>query len=497
MSLAGTMSGLQLENQKEKALELKGKGNKALMQGLYDAAVDFYTQSLDADSSNAVVYANRAQAHIKTEAYGLAIADASASIEQDPSYTKAFYRRAVAYSAILRYKEALADFKVVVDKAPADKDAKLKYAECQKIVRRIAFEKAIKVDDEPLLFDTLDVKSVPEDEKYDGPKLDIQYGENNQVDVSMSLEWINQVVERFKNGKLIPKKYLYAIVLNAMRLFKEEPTMVKVPVPDKKMITVCGDTHGQFFDLLEIFRLNGGPSPDHMYLFNGDFVDRGSWSCEIAILFYCYKIVYPGQFFVNRGNHETVNMNKVYGFEGECKHKFGSDNVFKLFTESFTFLPLATLIGEKYLVLHGGLFSNDDVTLDDIQKVDRFQQAQPGNTGLMMEMLWTDPQEEEGRSASKRGVGIQFGPDVTDNFCQKNNLNAIIRSHEVRQGGYSEEHGGRLITVFSAPNYCDSQGNLGAYINIGPELKLDFKTFKEVPHPNVKPMAYASNLMGY
>lgn len=120
--------------------------------------------------------------------------------------------------------------------------------------------------------------------------------------------------------------------------------------------------------------------------------------------------------------------------------------VFKLFSESFSALPLATLVGKKYLVLHGGLFSDDNVTLDDIRKLNRHNQRQPGQAGLMMEMLWTDPQEESGRGPSKRGVGMQFGPDITKKFCEKNGLEAVIRSHEVRMGGYEVQHDGRCIT---------------------------------------------------
>lgn len=128
-----------------------------------------------------------------------------------------------------------------------------------------------------------------------------------------------------------------------------------------------------------------------------------------------------------------------------------SRSIFKLFSESFSALPLATLIGQKYFVLHGGLFSDDNVTLDDIRKLDRHKQRQPGQAGLMMEMLWTDPQTEPGRGPSKRGVGMQFGPDVTKRFCEKNGLEAIIRSHEVRMDGYEEEHDGKCITGTDLP----------------------------------------------
>jgi serine/threonine-protein phosphatase 5 len=348
---------------------------------------------------------------------------------------QAYYRRAVAYTAILKTKDALRDFKIVVKKAPTDKDAKLKMAECDKMVRRVAFFSAIELGDEPSAAEGLDLDSMAIDADYDGVK----------IGKEMTQEFIDDMIERFKNGKKIHKKYVYQIVLAVKQIVYEEATMVEMTIPDDATLTVCGDTHGQYFDLMELFRLNGHPTEKHYYLFNGDFVDRGSWSCEIALLLYAYKWLRPASFFINRGNHETDDMNRVYGFEGECKAKY-NDRVFKLFSESFSALPLATLIGSKYLVLHGGLFSDDKVTLDDIRKLNRHNQRQPGQAGLMMEMLWTDPQVEPGRGPSKRGVGMQFGPDVTKRFCEKNGLEAIIRSHEVRMEGYEEEHDGRCIT---------------------------------------------------
>ncbi|ORY10584.1 Metallo-dependent phosphatase-like protein [Clohesyomyces aquaticus] len=320
------------------------------------------------------------------------------------------------------------------------------------------------------------------DAGYDGVKL------GNE----MTLEFIEDMIERFKDGKKIARKYVFQIILAVMDLVRKEPTMVEFDVEDGNEITVCGDTHGQFFDLMEIFRLAGKPSETKSYLFNGDFVDRGSWSTEVALTLYAYKWLYPNTFFLNRGNHETDDMNRMYGFEGECRAKY-TERVFKLFSESFSALPLATLIGKKYFVLHGGLFSDDNVSLDDVRKLDRFKQRQPGQSGLMMEMLWTDPQTQPGRGPSKRGVGLQFGPDVTKRFCEKNNIEAIIRSHEVRMEGYEVEHDGRCITVFSAPHYCDSTGNKGAFIKIGPDYKLKYTKFDAVPHPNIKPMAYAAN----
>ncbi|KAH8716910.1 Metallo-dependent phosphatase-like protein [Phaeosphaeriaceae sp. PMI808] len=471
-----------MANTPEEAIQLKNKGNEAFKNQDWNGALDFYTKAIELWDKEPSFYTNRAQANIKLESYGYAVQDADKAIELDPNNVKAFYRRASANTAILKHREALRDWKLVIKKAPGDANAKLRMTECEKIIKRDAFLKAIEVEDAPSAAEGLDIEHMAVDPSYDGAKLE----------GSMTLEFIEDMIERFKNGKKLAKKYAFQIILAVMDIIKKEPTMVEHDVDEGHEITVCGDTHGQFFDLLNIFKLAGKPSEKNSFLFNGDFVDRGSWSTEIALLLYAYKWLYPDKFFLNRGNHETDDMNRMYGFEGECRAKY-TERMFKLFSESFSMLPLATLIGKKYFVLHGGLFSDDKVTLDDVRKLDRFKQRQPGQAGLMMEMLWTDPQTAPGRGPSKRGVGLQFGPDVTKRFCENNGLEAIIRSHEVRMDGYEVEHDGRCITVFSAPNYCDSTSNKGAFIKIGPEYKLKYTKFDAVPHPNIKPMAYASN----
>jgi len=239
---------------------------------------------------------------------------------------------------------------------------------------------------------------------------------------------------------------------------------------------------------LNIFDLNGYPSETNGYLFNGDFVDRGSFSLEVVMLLFCFKCLYPKHLHLTRGNHESLNMNKVYGFEGEVKHKY-SPQMFQLFTEVFHVLPLAYCLGKKVLVVHGGLFSRDDVTLDDIRKIDR--RREPPDEGLMSEIMWSDPQAMPGRAPSKRGVGLSFGPDVTANFLERNNLKLVVRSHEVRDEGFEVEQGGKLVTVFSAPNYCDQMGNKGAFLRFDSELNYVVRQFEAVPHPPIRAMAYA------
>ncbi|KAJ1470890.1 Metallo-dependent phosphatase-like protein, partial [Baffinella frigidus] len=220
------------------------------------------------------------------------------------------------------------------------------------------------------------------------------------------------------------------------------------------------------------FEPSGKPSTSNPYLFNGDFVDRGSFSMETILLLFAYKCLYPEHFHLNRGNHESVNMNKMYGFEGEVASKYSKD-MMTLFTDIFQWLPLAHVVGSKWLplahvigskvlVLHGGLFSSDETDLDVLRKINRHME--PPDEGPMTEMLWSDPGQAPGRHPSKRGVGVAFGQDVTEKFLAANGLELLVRSHECKDEGYELEHGGKAITVFSAPNYCDQMGNKGAFI---------------------------------
>lgn len=269
---------------------------------------------------------------------------------------------------------------------------------------------------------------------------------------------------------------------------------LKVPEDGETPFTVCGDVHGQFYDLMNIFATNGEPSEEKPYLFNGDFVDRGSFSLEVILTLFGYKLVFPNGVNLSRGNHESKNMNKIYGFEGEVKHKLDMDCA-RLFTVAFCNLPLCATIENKVFIVHGGLPSENGVKIADINRLNRVRE--PPESGLMSDLLWADPQPTPGRSPSKRGIGLAFGPDVTDDFLETNNLQLIVRSHEVRDEGYEWEHSNKLVTVFSAPNYCDQMGNKGAYIHFKGNngLKPTFMKFTCVPHPPVRPMQYASSMM--
>ncbi|KAI7898859.1 Metallo-dependent phosphatase-like protein [Cokeromyces recurvatus] len=466
------MTTATTEDIKVKAEEIKNEANAYFKDKHFTAAIEKYTEAIELNPQVASYYTNRAFCHIKLESYGYAIADSNKALEIDPHFTKGNYRRASANMALGNFKAALKDLRIVSKRAPNDKDAKAKFEECQKIVRRIEFENAIKDDQKQSVASKLDIDAIVVDDSYKGPRI-------NEETKTIDQAFVKDMIKHFKDQKKIHKKYAFMIILAIRKYMMEAPTLVDVEIPADGKLTVCGDVHGQFYDFINIFDTNGYPSEKHAYLFNGDFVDRGSFSVEVILTLFAYKWLYPNHLFLARGNHETDNMNKVYGFEGEVKAKF-SEMMFSLFSETFNALPLCHLIKNKIFVTHGGLFSRDNVTLDEIRKIDRIGQGQPGSEGLMCELLWSDPQPEPGRSTSKRGVGIQFGPDVTKNFLETNNLEMIIRSHEVKEEGYVIEHDGKCVTVFSAPNYCDTVGNKGALINMTPDLKKEYITFTAV-----------------
>ncbi|KAK7305036.1 hypothetical protein VNO77_42935 [Canavalia gladiata] len=527
-----------------KAEELKLLANETFNARKFSQAIDLYTQAIELNSQNAVYFSNRAFAHLRLEEYGSAIQDATKAIEIDPKYSKGYYRRGAAHLGLGKFKEALKDFQQVKKMCPNDPDATKKLKECEKAVMKLKFEEAIAVPESERrsIAESIDFHSIGKGHNssvptevaiaavtvavmaaavmlfrtskttivvaivvglllllgaywWSGHNTDVepQYsGARIEGDV-VTLDFVKKMMEDFKNQKCLHKRYAFQIVLQTREMLQALPSLVDIHVPDDKHFTVCGDVHGQYYDLLNIFELNGLPSEENPYLFNGDFVDRGSFSLEVILTLFAFKCMSPSAIYLARGNHESKSMNKIYGFEGEVRSKL-NDTFVELFAEVFCSLPLAHVINEKIFVVHGGLFSVDGVKLSDLRSINRF--CEPPEEGLMCELLWSDPQPLPGRGPSKRGVGLSFGADVTKRFLQENNLDLVVRSHEVKDEGYEIEHDGKLITVFSAPNYCDQMGNKGAFIRFeAPDMKPNIVTFSAVSHPDVKPMAYANNFL--
>lgn len=445
--------------------EFKQRGNDFFKLAKYSEAIEWYNKALIVYPDSAIVYANRSVANLKLENYGFAEADATRAIEADPNYVKAYYRRGSALFSMGKFKNAINDLKTVCQKFPNDKEARQKLTIAQKEYKAMRFAECFARDHHVKVINPEDVVIT---DTYKGLHLP----------ETITREWVLELMRNYKNQILLHKKYAVIIIQMIRDVLSRYKSLIRIEVPSNVEFNVCGDVHGQYFDLCNIFELNGYPSENNPYLFNGDFVDRGSFSVEIILTLFCWKLVYPEHFHLLRGNHESRNMNKMYGFEGEVKHKYDLD-VMELFSETFCNLPLCAVINNKAMVVHGGLFTQDGVKLSDIEAIDRVRE--PPDSGIMCDILWADPIKVNGRHPSKRGVGLCFGPDIAHKFLDDNGLDVVVRSHEVKDNGYEEEANGRVVTVFSAPNYCDQMGNKGAIMKFrGSDMRRRFVTFTAV-----------------
>ncbi|KAL7674597.1 hypothetical protein ACOME3_000874 [Neoechinorhynchus agilis] len=469
--------------------DLKERGNDHFKNNEFKKAVEMYDMAIDRSPDIAILYSNRSAAHIKLENFGYALADAEQAIKLDPTFVKAYHRAASSLTAMTRYREAVQMLQKVDELRPSMHIRK-QLASCRKLATRQAFERAIHTNsvgggDEQRAEFKIDLDKISFDEKsYRGTIL--------STSTPINEDFVSQLLSDLRSQIRLHEKFAYRILLEARDVLKREPTLVKVNLSNQDRLTICGDVHGQFYDLLHIFEQNGLPSNNRPYMFNGDFVDRGSFSVECILTLLCFKLLYPKRFYLNRGNHEVSDLNEIYGFKGEVQSKY-SPEMYKLFTEIFNHLPLCHLINEKVLVVHGGIPADTKTTLADIAAIDRNMQPPP--FGIMAELLWNDPSNVNGKQPSKRGQGYTFGPDISKEFCNRNSVEYIVRSHEVKENGYEVEHDKRVVTVFSAPNYCDCTGNAGAYIHLnGDNVERPlFNKFRHSPHPNIPPMAYSSD----
>jgi len=292
-----------------------------------------------------------------------------------------------------------------------------------------------------------------------------------------------------EEGRLQPEHIIH-IADQVAKVFRQEANMVTLRSP----ITVCGDIHGQFYDLKKLFDLGGDPS-NTKYLFLGDYVDRGCFSCEVTLYLFALKLNFPDTFFMIRGNHECRQMTEFFNFREECEYKYCTE-VWEAIMDAFDTLPLSAIIDRKFLCLHGGL-SPDIQTLQDIQAIDRF--CEPPNVGPMCDLLWADPIEDaaqylelEWGPNTVRGCSYVFGFKAVEPFLLRNRLYSIIRAHEAQLEGYrfyeycENTEFPSVVTIFSAPNYCDAYNNKGAILKFHDHI-FNICQFKCAPHPYYLP----------
>ena len=284
---------------------------------------------------------------------------------------------------------------------------------------------------------------------------------------------LDKQIEKCSDEVLLTEPEIKILVSKAKEVLSKEDNVQAVSAP----VTICGDVHGQFHDLLELSKI-GGNCPDTNYLFMGDYVDRGYHSIETLCLLLLLKIRYPTRIYLTRGNHESTEITQLYGFYDECVQKFGNANVWKMFTELFNYLPISAIVENKIFCLHGGL-SPDIETIDEIRRLDRRRDVP--SSGAMCDLLWSDPEERMGWGVSPRGAGYIFGSDISKKFTQRNNLMMVNRAHQLVMKGYNWSHEKLVCTLFSAPNYCYRCGNQAGIMEVDENLKYNIQQFDPNP----------------
>ncbi|RWR78310.1 Phosphoesterase domain-containing protein [Cinnamomum micranthum f. kanehirae] len=344
-------------------------------------------------------------------------------------------------------------------------------------------------------------------------------------DLITTFDWSSRNLPPADFPKVFPVSVFDSLVLKASKILHTEPNLVKVNESGEQdsTVVVVGDLHGQWHDVVFLMNDAGLPSDKRFFVFNGDYVDRGAWGIETFMLLLAWKVLLPHRVFLLRGNHESKYCTSVYGFEQEVMAKYGDKgkHVYRKCLGCFEGLPLASVIAGRVFTAHGGLFRsmhvssvkrpkgkkgkkrvvNSDIksltlgSLDELSKARRTVLDPPweGSNLIPGDVLWSDPSMSPGLSPNEeRGIGLLWGPDCTEEFLKKYDIKLIIRSHEgpdareKRPGlsgmerGYTIDHevaSGKLITLFSAPDYPQFQATKERYNNRGAYIVLEPPAF--------------------
>uniref|UniRef100_A0A6C0L2H0 protein-serine/threonine phosphatase n=1 Tax=viral metagenome TaxID=1070528 RepID=A0A6C0L2H0_9ZZZZ len=307
---------------------------------------------------------------------------------------------------------------------------------------------------------------------------------NSREDLLIIHNYIKNVILKSllnsKTDKLpISMKALFWLIRQAKVVFENDEMLISINPP----VNICGDIHGQFPDLLSIFNKLGYPSRNNRFLFLGDYVDRGKQSIEVICLLFCYKIMFHRDVFLLRGNHETADVSRMYGFYDECKRR-GSIKLWKCFVDTFNVMPVAATVGlpnldPLMLCMHGGI-SPHLTDYNDIKNIKR--PTDIPDSGILCDLLWADPETDgpqflKGWHPNDRGVSYVFCRDVLSQFLKTNGLELIVRGHQVVEDGYEFYGNRQLVTIFSAPRYCGEFDNKAGIMTVFENLKCTFTIF--------------------
>ncbi|XP_021728252.1 serine/threonine-protein phosphatase 7-like isoform X2 [Chenopodium quinoa] len=330
------------------------------------------------------------------------------------------------------------------------------------------------------------------------------------LNLMFSFDWSSRNLSPTDLPSILPVPDFDKLILCGSKILHKEPNCVRIDdVSSDSRVVVVGDVHGQLHDVIFLLNNAGLPSDNRIFVFNGDYVDRGAWGFETFVLLLAWKIYLPNRVYLLRGNHESKYCTGVYGFEKEVMTKYGSQgkHVYRKCLGCFEGLPLTTVIAGQVYTAHGGVFrsvtappskrkqgkkrnrkisinseenSDDKLSLGSFEELSRARRIVldppwEGSNLIPGDVLWSDPSPKPGLSPNaQRGIGLLWGPDCTDNFLKKFNLKLIIRSHEGPDArekrpdlagmdqGYTIDHdveSGKVITLFSAPDYPQFQAN--------------------------------------
>ncbi|KAH6692605.1 serine/threonine-protein phosphatase PP-Z [Plectosphaerella plurivora] len=324
------------------------------------------------------------------------------------------------------------------------------------------------------------ITKTPTADKNDDAQPTVAMGDIKDIDLD---DFIKRLLDAAYAGKVtkgvcLKNAEIAAICTRAREVFLSQPALLELDAPVK----IVGDVHGQYTDIIRMFEMCGFP-PSSNYLCLGDYVDRGKQSLETILLLLCYKLKFPENFFLLRGNHECANVTRVYGFYDECKRRCNV-KTWKTFIDCFNTLPIAAIVAGKIFCVHGGL-SPALHHMDDIRNIAR--PTDIPDYGLLNDLVWADPAEMDSDwEANERGVSYCFGKTVIEDFLAKHDFDLICRAHMVVEDGYEFFTDRLLVTVFSAPNYCGEFDNWGAVMSVSSELLCSFELLKPLDSSALK-----------
>ena len=289
---------------------------------------------------------------------------------------------------------------------------------------------------------------------------------------------VDNIIERLtqkrnydvKGKKIFHQHEILWLIDKALEVFKSQPVFLELLPP----ITICGDVHGQFNDIFRLFDLAGPPETTN-YLFLGDYVDRGPSSLNTIMLMFAYKVKYPKNFFLLRGNHECYDTNKIYGFYKEISKIYSNDEIFNAFNDCFDWMPISAIIDGRILCLHGGI-SPELHNLSQLKEIERPDEAIEDS--LVSNVLWSDPDPgvTDWEFSESRGTSYLFGESSITTFLEQNDLDILVRAHQTAIYGYAFPFAPNLsvVTLFSAPKYCGEFNNKGGIMIVDENLQLSF-----------------------